>query len=318
MLRFGFIGLFALGLAVALGGCDSASDSQAVHAQGGSANPASTGGAPGTAGTDNGGTSTTGGTTASAGTGSGIGGSLASDCGAVTGTANLVGQYDITHVTREGLDYIVQNNVWGNSSAVQKLQVNGTSYTVVSQTGNNSGSGAPVSYPSIFIGSNNSHTTASSNLPKAVTALGTVMTRFSHNADGSVPGIYNAAYDVWFSTTSAGDATTPSGGYLMVWLWDPPEKQPVGSVRWSGVTIPNVSGTWDVWLGTGAKPVISYVRTTPIASLTFDLNLFIQDAVQNRPGSIQSSWYLTNVFGGFEIWNAGAGLQVNCFSVSVT
>ena len=36
--------------------------------------------------------------------------------------------------------------------------------------------------------------------------------------------------------------------------------------------------------------------------MSFDLNLFIKDAVTNRPNTILSGWYLTNVFVGFEIW----------------
>jgi len=33
---------------------------------------------------------------------------------------------------------------------------------------------------------------------------------------------------------------------------------------------------------------------------------------------LQSSWYLTNVFAGFEIWNGGHGMAVNSFNASVT
>ena len=32
---------------------------------------------------------------------------------------------------------------------------------------------------------------------------------------------------------------------------------------------------------------------------------------------LQSSWYLTNVFAGFEIWNGGIGLETTDFSVTV-
>jgi cellulose 1,4-beta-cellobiosidase len=176
-----------------------------------------------------------------------------------------------------------------------------------------------VSYPSIFIGSNYSHTSANSGLPRAVNSLGPITTRLSHNADASIPGIFNASYDVWFSTTSAGDTGAPSGGYLMVWLWDPPQKNPVGgaAARWPGVTINGVSGTWDVWApaspGQGQGNVISYVRTQTTKSLTFDLHAFILDAVSR--GYIQNGWYLSNVFGGFEIWSGGVGLNLSCFYV---
>jgi cellulose 1,4-beta-cellobiosidase len=169
-----------------------------------------------------------------------------------------------------------------------------------------------VSYPSAFIGSNNSRNTAGANLPKQVSALGTIDTGFSHNA-GSVSGTYNAAYDVWFSTGSGGDSGSPSGGYLMVWLYDPDGAQPIGTRVDTNVSIDGASGTYDIWFGqNGGKPCISYVRTATANSLKFDLNKFIQHAV-GRGDSIQSSWYLTNVFAGFEIWSGGVGLKTTAF-----
>ena len=72
------------------------------------------------------------------------------------------------------------------------------------------------------------------------------------------------------------------------------------------MTIAGVPGTWDVWIGpNGTRPCISYVGTTDLKSFSFDLNLFIQDAVKNQPNTILSAWYLTNIFTGFEIWRGG-------------
>jgi Glycosyl hydrolase family 12 len=201
---------------------------------------------------------------------------------------------------------------------MQTLSYDGTSFKVESQSGGNATNGAPVSYPSTFIGSNHERATMGSNLPKQVSSLTTIPTAWSHNADGSQQGIYNASYDVWFSTAAMGDAEAPSGGYLMVWLYDPPNAQPIGGVMGgsSGVTIEGVPGTWDIWLGDNAgKPCISYLRTQPTQSMDFDLNVFIKDAVGR--GAIQSAWYLTNVFAGFEIWAGGAGLESKSFHVSV-
>jgi hypothetical protein len=50
--------------------------------------------------------------------------------------------------------------------------------------------------------------------------------------------------------------------------------------------------------------------------MTFDLLDFIKDAATN---GIQSSWYLTDVFGGFEIWNGGntKGLSIDEFTCVV-
>ena len=101
----------------------------------------------------------------------------------------------------------------------------------------------------------------------------------------------------------------------MVWLYDPPNAQPIGGVQTSGVSI--ASATWNVWYGTnGGRPCVSYVAPSPMTSFTFDLNLFIRDAVTR--GYVQNAWYLTNVFAGFEIWSGGVGLAVTDFYVNVT
>ena len=64
-------------------------------------------------------------------------------------------------------------------------------------------------------------------------------------------------------------------------------------------------------------PCISYVRSQATTSISFDLNKFIQDAVKRPEKPIQSSWYLTNVFAGFEIWSGGTGLKTTDFSAIV-
>jgi hypothetical protein len=231
-------------------------------------------------------------------------------------TETITDKYDYRSVARQGKNYIVQNNVWG-SNASQTLSITGVSFEITAQTGSNGTNGGPVSYPSVFIGSNYDRVTAGSGLPKQVSALTTIDTSWSITA-GSQMGTYNAAYDVWFSTTAAGDPMAPSGGYLMVWFYDPANAQPIGGVTAQNVSIPGVMGSWDVWVGPNAgRPCISYVAKSPITSMTFDLNLFIQDAVKNRANTIQASWYLTNIFAGFEVWSGGVGLKTNDFYANV-
>jgi hypothetical protein len=179
----------------------------------------------------------------------------------------------------------------------------------------------------MFIGSNSGHTTTGSNLPKAISALTTVPTSWTWSDNGTIGdttnNIYNATYDVWFSTAQAETGTTvPSGGFLMVWYYKPPNAQPIGQIRYSAVTIPGVPGTWNVWIGlNGTRPVTSYVATTPVMTLSYDLNLFIQDAVHNRTfngaPALQPTWWLSNIFIGFEIWKGGVNLETTNFCAIV-
>jgi len=144
-----------------------------------------------------------------------------------------------------------------------------------------------------------------------------VMTNFAWSG-GSSGGDFNATYDVWFASTppTAGSYDDGVSGFLMVWLYKPSGRQPIGSVARTA----SIAGhTWNVWVGprgstttgtgSASRPVISYVaQDSPVSSLSFDLKAFISDAVSHADtnngvsGPFASSWYLTDVFAGFEIW----------------
>jgi hypothetical protein len=131
------------------------------------------------------------------------------------------------------------------------------------------------------------------------------------------------------------------GAEVMIWMnnrgYNNNPITPAGARVASGVSIPDIDGTWDVWaarLQAEGDPdypawnVISYVRTTGTTSMVnFDANRFIQDS-KNRdcptavrgdptPGNkcASDSWWLTSVQTGFEIWANGNGLGVTNFSV---
>jgi hypothetical protein len=228
------------------------------------------------------------------------------------GTGTITGAFDWKGVTRGGRNYVIQNNVWGGSSS-QLLSYTGVSFSISQQTGNNPTNGQPISYPSVFIGSNNGRTTTGSNLPRRVGSLTSVQTGWSWSTNGA-SGNYNAAYDVWFSSGAGGDSGNPSGGYLMVWLYRPSSVQPIGPNPAAVVNL--AGGTWDVWRGTQlGRPIVSYVRTQTTNSMSFDLNVFIKDAVSR--GILSNEMYLTNVFAGFEVWSGGNGLRTDNFCTVV-
>jgi hypothetical protein len=304
-----------------------------------------TGGNTGTGGTTGGGgtggsASGTGGNSGTAGSGAtggstGTGGMGAGCTPAPLDTSGtLAGPFESVKTTSGGHEYFLQVNKWNMGANVTTLGAQTMDFggpfaiKMTTQTAVATTAGGPTGFPSIFIGANSNHMTMNSNLPKAVSALTTVPTTWNWNDAGTLADTtansYNATYDVWFNTTSAINRTAfPTGGFLMVWLYDPPDAQPIGARRYTAVTIPGVSGTWDVWVGlNGADPCISYLRTEHTLSLSFDLNAFIQDAVTNRTQAngmptIQSTWFLSNIFTGFEIWRGGVNLETTSFCAIV-
>jgi hypothetical protein len=297
--------------------------------QGGTSGSAGRGGSSGAAA--RGGTSTGGvsGSIGEAGGPTGTGGAVVigeHGCapGRMTTIGELRGRYGTFRPNVDGFEYFLQVNQW-NSTEPQVMAYGGEYFfKMTQQDAVVPTNGGPTGFPSMFIGANANNATQGSNLPKQVSALSSVPTTWIWSDNGlmadEVANIWNSTYDVWFSTIPQGepDAFGPSGGYLMVWLYDPPSAQPIGRVMYPGVTIEGVDGTWDVWVGpNGGRPCISYVRTEPSHVLSTDLNFFIRDAVENRPATILNEWYLTNVFIGFEIWQGGAGLETTSFCAIV-
>jgi hypothetical protein len=151
------------------------------------------------------------------------------------------------------------------------------------------------------------------------------MTSWTWAANGA-SGDYNAAYDVWFSSGPGGDpatASSPSGGFLMVWFQKPVGAQPIGGLVPNG-SVTLAGKTWSIWYGTNSsngRPVVSYVVQPSINSLTFSLGDFIADALQRSCAGttkcLQAGGALTNIFAGFEIWSGGVGIETTDFAVTV-
>jgi len=217
-------------------------------------------------------------------------------------------------------DYIAQAN-WWHVYNQQTTTVSGLSFSLANPAGAASSDNSPAGYPSFFIGSYVGYTSKGSNLPKQVSALTNVYTVLSTNASSKGTLDYNVAYDVWFTETSAPLLTSQGnpgagGAYLMVWFFKPSDRQPRGSKTHPGQTVSGLPGTWDVWIDSTNPPCVSYVSTATLEKLDFDLNGVIKDAVSKGYG-ITNSMYLSVVFGGFEVWGGGDGLQVKAFCANV-
>ncbi len=254
-------------------------------------------------------------TSSSSGTG---GSSGTTSCSSPSGKGTITDPFGTGTVMCGSKEYIVQNNEWGSTAGQTITYGPGANFQVTVQKGTGANNN-PEGFPSVFTGANSNHNTGSTSmLPRAVSSItkGTAMTSMTW-ADNGATGSYNATYDVWFSTSSGGEpaASAPSGGFLMVWYHMPSGNQPIGSM----IASATIGGkNWNVWYGTNSsnqKPCVSYVAQTSINSFTFSLGDFIQDAVGRN--YVQNSWYLTNVFAGFEIWSGGVGLAVTDFSVTV-
>jgi hypothetical protein len=204
--------------------------------------------------------------------------------------------------------YVVQNNRWG-SSATQCIYVTNTGFRITTQQGSAPTNGAPLSYPSVFLGCHYGNCSPGSTLPMQVSRIRSATSSINYRYVG---GTYNASYDIWLDPTPKTNGVNQME--IMIWFNRQGSIQPIGSVV-GNTTIGGRS--WQVWRGSnGANNVISYVAPSPITSWSFSVLDFIND-VRAR-GAITTSWYLTSIQAGFEPWNGGVGLAVDNFSASVS
>jgi cellulose 1,4-beta-cellobiosidase len=210
--------------------------------------------------------------------------------------------------------YTIQNNEWG-SSAPECITTGGnTGFTVANSSIANSASGAPGGYPSIYQGCHWGACTSGSGFPIQVSKIraGAVTTSWSTSQPGGGSD-YDVAYDIWFNQTPA-TSGQPNGTELMIWLNHNGPVQPYGSRVASNVRIGG--RRYSVWFGTQAWKTVSYTMTSGTTAVShLDLRALVADAVSR--GYINPSWYLIDVEAGFELWQGGAGLATNSFSVHV-
>jgi cellulose 1,4-beta-cellobiosidase len=208
-----------------------------------------------------------------------------------------------------GGSYIVQNNEWG-SSANECITTDGNAdFTVANSSISNGTSGSPGGYPSIYRGCHwGVCTTSQGGLPLQVSSMGNPTTSVSTTLPGQ--GAYDVAYDIWFNQTST-TSGQPNGEELMVWLNHNGSVQPFGS-QVGTATIDGIG--YNVWYGTQGWATVSYVMQDPTSSANLNIGDLARDSVSR--GYMQSSWWLIDVEFGFELWQGGAGLAVNSFSVT--
>jgi cellulose 1,4-beta-cellobiosidase len=218
-----------------------------------------------------------------------------------------------------GSSYIVQNNEF-DSSASECVTTDGNAdFTVANSAIANATNGEPGAYPSIYQGCHwgNCSSGGLTSTPIQVSALttGKVTTSWSTTQPGGSANAYDVAYDIWFNQTPT-TSGQPNGTELMVWLNHNGSVQPFGSEVASGVTIGG--HTYNIWYGTQSSwDTVTYDMTTASTSVSgLDIGTLTQDAVSR--GYTQTSWYLIDVEAGFELWQGGAGLATNSFSVNIS
>jgi hypothetical protein len=258
-----------------------------------------------------GGTSTTG---AGGSSPSGTGGDTAAACGVgtttgapgfgspmQTGAGTSTAKYLGADVMRDGATYRFITNWWGMGWTASDVAYSGTSFVVNSAAGTSMPDGTPIGYPAMYCG-RYSETAAHGDcgLPAAFSTIDQLWTGWKWSS--SDPGQYNAAWDIWLGTATAFQS------YLMVWLRDPPVRQPAGDSVIQNVTVAGEPGTWNIRYGTvNGRPIVNYVRTEGQDACEFEFNVmdFVNDAqarAATTSGLTLPGDTVRAIAVGFEFW----------------
>ena len=218
----------------------------------------------------------------------------------------ITDQYGTTTIENA---YVVQNNAWNNPGG-QAITVSDIGFTITTENGSAPTNGAPLGYPSVYLGYHYGTGSPGSPLPLQLSQIHTATSSISYTYPTS--GTYDASYDIWLNPTST--TTGVNQQEIMIWFNHTGPVQPVGSV----VGTTTVDGkSFAVWEGSnGQNNVVSYVATTPITTWNnFDVLGFVDNTETIEP--VTNSWYLTSIQAGFEPWSGSVGASVDSFSASV-
>lgn len=309
-------------LTLSIGGCDGASDTQAIPGDpmlgGGGSTGAdqSAGGDPGIAeGEQDSGDAPA---------------MVARGFGQIIEGGGTDDGYQTFSLTIDGDSYNVQTNPWGGAD--QTITAGGEFVFRVDAMQEPAG-GNPwdvAAFPSVYQGkAQGGGFTPNSGMPIQASAITSVATGLSTNSTSS-EFTGNTTYDVYFTDEQNYTAGGPDV-YLMVWFdshglnpingddeqWNCRSNPPThidscsdaGSLEVGGLTFYRFVGS------NGAADVISYVAETPMDEWEFDLAYFIDDAVEQ--GVVQEDQYLQSIQAGFELVSGGVGLTVNGFYADV-
>ena len=213
------------------------------------------------------------------------------------GTGTSTEKYLGADITRDGVGYRFITNWWGSGWTAADVSYTGTGFKVASAAGTSMPDGTPIGYPTTYCGLYSERMAGGNcGLPAAFSTIDKLWTGWRWSSADK--GQYNAAWDIWLGTASAFQS------YLMVWLRDPPGRQPAGDSMINNVTVAGEPGTWTIRYGTvNSRPIVNYVRAEGQDACEFEFNVmdFVNDA-QARSALTLPGDTVRAIAVGFEFW----------------
>jgi hypothetical protein len=214
--------------------------------------------------------------------------------------------------TVDSSGYVIMNNAWG-TSATHCINTTSTGFQITQQNGMGNTSGAPASYPAIYLGCHYTRCSQNTALPRQINTIGSAPAQVSLTFPGS--GNWDAAFDIWMNVDN--NVSGVQDTEIMIWLNRQGNIEPIGG---DPVATANIAGrNWEVWIGNnGQNNVVSYLfQGSALSSFNADVMEFVRDTLSRGSQYGNNNWWLTSIQMGFEPWIGGVGLTVNSFSQTI-
>jgi|HubBroStandDraft_3_1064219.scaffolds.fasta_scaffold82913_2 xyloglucan-specific endo-beta-1,4-glucanase len=169
-----------------------------------------------------------------------------------------------------------------------------------------------LAYPAAVLGWEWGWQYSDTKLPVRLSSGTTVSSTWNYTFTQNTANTFDVSYDNWITSSSdPGDANPQAE--MMIWLNHGGGAGPAGSQE---ATVSVDGASWNLYVDTNNTwPIYSFVRT----STTTSSSLTITDFTKVLTGSygLNSSYYLSSVQAGVEVWTGEGQIDSNSYSVTV-
>jgi hypothetical protein len=173
-------------------------------------------------------------------------------------------------------------------------------------------SGSVLAYPAAVDGWEWGWMFSDTGLPVQLSSGTPVSSSWDYTFTQDTANTFDVSYDCWLTSSSDPGDSNPQGE-MMIWLNHGGGAGPAGSEM---ATVSVDGASWDLYIDTdNTWPIYSFVRTSTTTSSSLTITDFTK--VLTSSYGLNSSYYLSSVQAGTEIWTGEGQIDSNSYSVTV-
>lgn len=168
-------------------------------------------------------------------------------------------------------------------------------------------------FPNAFVGCEVSVCSPHSPMPIQIRNIRQAHSSWHYHPGGPWTG--NAAYDIWFNPTRMTLGQVNHGAEIMIWL----NQNGIGEPGGTGAHIDGTRWAYTHWVAKHGRLTWNYIRFWRLSRTLSVKNLNLKSFIGYAEAKhlLSSTWWLTSVESGYELWRGGVGMHTLWYSVDV-